>query len=356
MPATLLKSSRYTKFVSDRDAALERIHQNAQIDLSRILFEVLEQVDRLASSLAMKAGSAILTQQISGHFEQGTRDIFTQAFPLFIRRITNLRRNVFVLVYSSELEAIGRATQRKKDFSRGEFKKKLQAALSQPTIEGPLDKRIWHDLMTLRRRIIHAFELGVTQELKPHEIVQKVKNSFPKIQVYKRPPKALTKVRESEQDPDDEESKDWFDFGFIDDADWDMMVDAYKDTDLPASRFDNQAKWDPESGLMKYNWELEQEATEDFVRACRAGQVDAASDLGVKDFVWVAILDDKTCEDCCLPRNGKTTSEIEQMDDDCGVIVPPAHFNCRCQIAPVASTDEVQGPDWSSFNNWLEKP
>lgn len=361
MPQTLFRSGQYVSFVSQRDAGLERITQHCQIDLSRILFEVLEQVDRLAGSLAFKSvvthGNDMhttLNQNISKQFETGTLDIFTQSFPIFLRRLMSQRRAVFTLVYASELEAIGRGTQRKPNLTGADFRFALKRSLSEPTIEGPLDKRVWHALMTLRRKIIHQFEIGITQELKPDEVVSRMKDfSFPKLQVYKRPPKTLTKLKESAQDPDD--THDWIDLDFIDDGDWNMMVDAYTTTELPPSRFDKSAQWDPDSGLMKYNWELEQETTEDFVRAARSGQVKAANDIGVQDFVWVAVIDDKTCDDCCLPRNGKTTSEIEEMDDDCGVTVPPAHFNCRCQIMPVASVNQVSGPQMSDFEDWLAK-
>ena len=83
--------------------------------------------------------------------------------------------------------------------------------------------------------------------------------------------------------------------------------------------------------------------------------------MGIEEFVWVSIIDNKTCEDCCLPRNGLTTLEIREKlvngdlnSDDCDTLVPPGHFNCRCQLVPVASVDQVEGPDWKSFGEWLE--
>lgn len=353
MPQTLLDSPRYSKFIGDRDRALEQMNINAQTDLSRLTHAVLSQIENLAASAALKAHASHLTHHLTLQFETGTREIFTQAFPLFVRRIQRLRRAAFVLSYAGEQEAIGRATKRRIPVSRGKFNTRLQAAMAKPTLLGPLDKRIWLALMNLRRRIVQAFELALTQELPAAEIVDKVKAAFPPRQVYKRPPKALVKAREAYRDPD-EENRDWFDFDFIEDGDWDLAVSAYKDTELPPDRFDRAPGYDPDTGTMRYQWEMEQESTEDFVSAVRGGQVDGAEDLGVKEFVWIAVIDNHTCDDCCLPRNGKTTSEIEAMQDDCDATVPPAHFNCRCNIGPVASTDEVQGPDWSSFNDWLE--
>jgi SPP1 gp7 family putative phage head morphogenesis protein len=348
MPQTLLKSSRYTKFIGDRNRALEQIHVNAQTDLSRITYVMLTQIENFASAAALKAKTAYMTHQISIQFENGVRDIMTQAFPILVRRLIRLRKAAYVLSYAGEQEAIGRATQRRADVGRSHFASRLRDEMSAPTLLGELDKRAWLALMNLRRRIVQAFELAVTQELKPEEIIEKVRDALPKVKDYKRPPVALTKVREADADQDDKKS--WFDFDFIEDADWDMAVNAYLDTELPESRFDQGV----DLGTRRYQWELEQEATEDFVRSVRSGQVAGAQDLGVKEFVWIAIIDDKTCEECCLPRNGKTTSEIDQMDDDCDATVPPAHFNCRCDVGPVASTNEVEGPDWESFNEWLE--
>lgn len=352
MPQTLLDSTRYKNFIGERDKALEQININAQTDLSRLTHTVLAQIENLAASAALRAHASHLTHQLSLQFENGTREILTQAFPLFLRRILRLRRAAFVLSYAGEQEAIGRATQRRMQVSRGTFTHRLLTATGKPTLAGPLDKRVWLALMNLRRKIVQAFEMALAQELPAAEIVEKVRGAFPNRKVYKRPPKALVKAREAAGNPHDDE--DWFDFDFIDDADWDLAVNAYKDTELPSDRFDRSPGYDPDTSTMRYEWEMEQESTEDFVSAVRGGQVAGAEDLGVKEFVWIAIIDNHTCDDCCLPRNGKTTSEIEAMQDDCDATVPPAHFNCRCNIGPVASTDEVQGPNWSSFNDWLE--
>lgn len=356
MHPTLLDSAKYKRFTADRDRALEQIHQNAQVDLSRITHEMLEYIEHLSASLAIRSKHTHLIHQISNQFETGVREIMSKSFPIFLHRIVSMRKAVFVMTYASEQEAIGQATQRKKFISRQHFKSKLGQALTAETIMGPFEKRVWLNLMKLRHRIVAAFELAATQELKPEEIVAKVADSFPEIQVYRRAPKTLKKLRETrvQMNP-----KSFATFDFIDDADWDWAVDAYRDTELPAGRFDQIAQWE-DDGTAKYNWEIEQEATEDFVRAVRDGKIEAAADLGIKDFVWVAVIDDHTCEECCLPRNGKTSQEIETMldngkiSDDCDAVTAPAHFKCRCDNAPVASVDEVEGPNWQSFNEWLE--
>lgn len=357
---SLLDNPRYATFIKARDRALERVHQNTQVDLSRILYKALEQVEGLASSLALKAGGgATAAPTLSHHFEMGTKDIFSSVWAQMVARVKSMRKAVFILTYASEQEAIGRATQRSNRVSRAEFKLKIQNAVDRKLYDNKLDARVWLNLMKLRHRVVAKFESALIQELAPHEIVAQVTSAFPKIQDYRRPPKALSKVvREANHSQSG--SQEIYDYDFIDDADWNQAVDAYTDTELPASRFDNGAAIDPDTGMRTYQWEMEQDATEDFVNAVRSGQVDAANDLGVKDFVWVAILDDKT-DSCCQRRHGKTTAEIQAMldsgalnADTCDATVPPAHPNCRCQIGPVASTDEVQGPDWDQFNEWLQ--
>jgi SPP1 gp7 family putative phage head morphogenesis protein len=181
-----------------------------------------------------------------------------------------------------------------------------------------------------------------------------MKKAYPEIKTYRMPPRTLKPLKEAFRDEDAEKKEFEFYHDLTNDEDWELAVSAYKDTELPASRFDQEAMYDESAGYMRYNWEIEQDLTDDFVSQVRDGQVQAANDLGIEEFVWGAIIDNKTCEECCLPRNGKTTSEIEKMGGgDCDGTVPPLHPNCRCDIAPVASTDEVDGPDWKSFEEWL---
>ena len=274
-----------------------------------------------------------------------------------VDRIERMRKASFTLSHLGEFEAIGQSTKRVKQQTSFDFKQKLKRQQKKSTLIGnDLTSRVWLSLMQVRSSILDAFRLALVQKLDAQKILAKVRDAFPKTQVYKKPPRALRPIKEShylkecrfEVSPD-----------FVDEDDWKLAVDAYKDSELPASRFDQGAEYDPETSTMTYNWELEQDLTDDFVQQVRDGQVDAANELGIQEFVWIAIIDNKTCDDCCIPRNGMTTSEIEdaldsgKLDDDCDATSPPAHPNCRCQLAPVASTDDVEGPDWKSVGEWL---
>jgi hypothetical protein len=75
--------------------------------------------------------------------------------------------------------------------------------------------------------------------------------------------------------------------------------------------------------------------------------------------MWIAIIDDKT-DDCCLKRDGLTSTQIEEKlrgeweKDECQAKVTPAHFNCRCRMAPVSDDLPDQAPaDFGGFDEWL---
>ena len=152
---------------------------------------------------------------------------------------------------------------------------------------------------------------------------------------------------------------------FVDQAAWDRMLDKYKQDYVPKHRAPeyviDEATDDTEA---YYAWEYERDVINDFVTAVRSGQEQGASENGVTDFVWIAVVDDRT-DECCLWRDGLLVSEIEKQlkahvheDENCVLgsngLVPPLHFNCRCSLAP--ATDEIpEKPDvdYKSFEDWL---
>jgi hypothetical protein len=357
MQTTLFDSPKYKTFIQDRDRALEKIHLNTQTDLSRILSELLIQVEKeLAHLLLFVDPQNVIS--LANTFEQESLPLFHSYVAKFVNRIRSMRRAVYLLTYLGEQEAIGRATKKAKAQTEFDLKRKIKDAMDAQTIlDNDLTQQVWGAVMKLRGRILDRFRSSLLTDTDPKEIMAKVKKAFPEKTIYKRPPRELKPFREADRDPKDK--LEW-NYDFAPQEDWDLAVQAYKDTELPANRFDNDPQYEPESGYMRYNWELEQNATDDFVQQVRTGQVDAANELGIKEFVWVAVIDDRT-DECCLQRAGKTTGEIEKLiesgkidGDLCDAITPPAHPNCRCQLAPVSSTDEVEGPDWKSFNEWLD--
>jgi SPP1 gp7 family putative phage head morphogenesis protein len=91
----------------------------------------------------------------------------------------------------------------------------------------------------------------------------------------------------------------------------------------------------------------------------RAGEIEAAKEQGIDDFVWTAVIDERT-DECCLWRDGLLVSEIEaelngdHSGDDCDSTVPPAHINCRCRVLPVsAQYVEQQQTGFQGIDEWL---
>jgi hypothetical protein len=366
MNHTLYSSQKYRKFTNDRNKVLEQINLNAQTDISRMLFSRLDDITGFVSRLAIE-GKMSLTyvQFITKNLNHYIEVKFANLIPLIVYRLSRMRKSTYIISYLGELEAIARATKKTKYIMPHDFKYNLNSYISPKSLtlnQKTWDIVAWTALEKLKHRIVQKMIQSVFLDKTPQEIVEEVKKAYPSILSYKRPPKVLKNVKEAAGDkPGDKKEFDFYS-SLITDSDWNSAVQAYKNTELPASRFDDEARqFDPEVGYSRYNWELEQDMTDDFVKTVRDSQRSAGKELGIKDFVWVAVIDNKTCDNCCLPRNGLTLSEIESRlnsgelsEDDCDATSPPAHFHCRCDLAPVASVDEVEGPDWKSFDDWLE--
>lgn len=361
---TLLDSPKYKKFTQDRNKALEQINLNAQLDISRITHEALDRVTGYLSRISLLRDiNASAVQILSDDINAVISKIFQTTIFEISNRMMNMRKHTFIITYLAELEAIARATKKTTSVSLHHFKLKIEHQKKRDTLVGKgLQTRIWQIFFRLNQDITDRFMKAVIIGLSPADIVKSAMQAYPEIKGYKLPPRAIKPIREADSDNPDKPDKEFdFYFGLTNDSDWDMAVQAYKDTELPMSRFDFEgASQDPEAGYFKYQWELDQEVSDDFVQQVRDGQVSAATDMGIKEFVWVAIIDNKTCEECCYPRNGKTTTEIEKMlangeldKHHCDARVPPAHPYCRCDIGPVGNVDEVEGPNWKNFDDWL---
>ncbi len=279
------------------------------------------------------------------------------------QEIKKLRRMSYLLTYSSEAEAIGQASGARTRYTVS--KDRLQKAQDADTFSGSqLDSRVILSFNRLRRKIIDAVELSLTLDSSIEEMTERVERVLPQIKKYPVRQRNLVvgpKLKEADQKKEDLPDMSQ---GFLDDETWDEMLNAYKDDFVPSWRGpDNQFSLKKEGSNFEnvYAWELEKEITQDFVYQVRQGQIAAAKENGINDYVWVAIVDDRT-DDCCLWRDGLTTAEIEEKlkterrDDECDVIVPPAHFNCRCVLAPmVEEMPERPESNEKEFDQWLNE-
>jgi SPP1 gp7 family putative phage head morphogenesis protein len=233
---------------------------------------------------------------------------------------------------------------------------------------GSIENRIMLSFERLARDIQDAVQLSFVRGDDITTTLARVMKAFPKTRDISSTP-ALTRRKLKEADFEDEELSDYTPSVSITDQDlWDDILTDYRTTTLPDDIFkrgphDKTLFYDVDTGMSheRYTWEVEQEITEDFVRSARMGAIDSARDAGIEDFMWIAVIDGKT-DDCCSDRDGMSSSEIETAleqgklsEDDCGAIVPPGHFNCRCDCAPMTDDlPETEPSGYSSFNDWLE--
>ena len=356
---TLLDSPRYRSFVNQRDQILEQMHRNAQVDISRLLYEALSQVEGAVSRhLIVHRPESPARDVMLNHQIQGILGYV--AWPIFARMV-RLRRNVFVFTATSEAEAI--AQGQGKEFQIKLPKELLdQISFSPNPNDEDMRKRIQLSLHRIGRDIEDAIHLSNVMGETPQETLERVKSSFPKVVGYKVPPRELKPLKAFKEAEISDRPKIFLTNSIMDDSEWQDAVDAYKQTELPPSRFDEEAETlggVPE-GYNIYNWEAEANLTHDFVEKVRMGQEEAAKSAGIQDFVWIAILDDKT-DECCSTRSGMSTTEIENaldsgnLDSDvCEETVPPAHLNCRCKLVPMGDTVEKTDVDWGTFDDWIE--
>lgn len=357
----------YRRFIEKRDQALDRLHFRAQKELSDVLARDLLRVEQLVThryaqipaqshftSLAKRAITQ-LDHEFERTFEATARDIH--------RIFIGLRRNAHVLSKAGEVEAIARVYGHKAHVDLSS----LHAALDRDTPEvGKLLPRIFLALSRIRRDVLSAVELSRVMEEDLSSAVARVRRAFPGRKPFARPPRHLRPVL---READKREKPEPLSTGFVDNAAWLEMVQDHKteyvpewrgpDQEFPREDYPNLKDIGSDDETV-YGWEIEQALTHDYVSQVRDGQISGAQDQGIKDFVWIAIVDDKT-DECCLWRDGLTTTEIESkldsQDDDCeGATVPPGHFNCRCGLAP--ATEELpQAPasNAGEFDDWLNQ-
>jgi hypothetical protein len=338
----------YRKFVDQRNKALESILDKYRVQIAdqlRISFKLMAQVFISGQS---HHAQQILNYQIS-HTAHQIEHIVQQ-----------MRKHIYMLTLSSESEVLSRITDKRNHHTRVDsvhqiLHRDLEAG-------GSISARVTYYLNGIIRRLQALSELAAVkgEKLDPVEI----QSAFPRL---KGLPKRVELHRMGEAN---RPKKPNITTDNIDEATWDQIVEDYREDYLPVNRGPEAVSSDEEmtsqgrfpSGKYDdatYDWELEQDITHDFVQSVRDGQNEASEQNGIVDMVWVAVLDNRT-DECCVWRDGLTTTEIEAQlkdkhaDDDCDAIVAPAHFNCRCSMEPV--TDDLPDAPQSNkgdFDEWL---
>lgn len=374
--APMSKSPRYREFVTQRDFALEIIHARYQYQITDILGGALQRTMEIVSYWYDHSRSS---QQLLKGIDQDVAAAFHQSGQEMFGVIQRFRRNTYILANAGEAEAMARTIGKKSQVNLTKARL-AEIALKPMPSGGTIHERVDLYLGRLKRKILDAVHLAATLDEERAEALERVIRTFPTIRRYKKPTNELKEVKMTESEKSDNiarvlgyinpppgaESTKMEPItltnGFIDPDEWEDMLDAYKSEYIP--------KWrGPESdlevmkgeGRPQYAWELEKDMTQDFVQQVRDGQVDSANENGIDEFQWISVIDSKT-DDCCVWRDGLTTSEIEleleqeHSDDECEATVPPAHFNCRCTLAPM-TTDMPEAPPQriGEFSEWLEQ-
>src|SRR6185437_4775464 len=365
------KSLAYRQFTADRDKAAEKLLQNAQVRSSDVLRhafgEVLAKARRHYGMIINDGAGFGL-----GQFDRDIDQIFMQATQDLSQVLHHMRANAYVMAKASEAEAIGQVTKEKahahisSNHVQNHLAKDMRAG-------GDATRRIKFYLDRIKRKVITFAQSSAMPKAngKPdteQEYLTHIARAFPQRKVVKRPPKALYKVTEA----DPKKQKIDMSVATVDPDQWAQMVSDYKDDVVPRWREPEYTVNIPiTDGTIQattgdevwYAWEFEKDLVNEFVQSVRDGQVDAAKDNGITDFVWIAVIDSAT-DECCAWRDGLLTSEIQAKLDDEGEsdcpdgsgegVTPPIHFNCRCTLAP-ATDDIPDRPDdgEKDFDEWL---
>ena len=358
----------YRKFVNARDVALDKIFRNFRLKNTDLLNETFINV---LTQIKMKYSLMQTQRDALKNLEQDLQNIFRQTVFQMTVELNRYLKMGYMLSQAGEAQAIAKVTDKKAVI-------KLSAnAIHNKTIR--LDKYIKDVALRfskLRRDIVQAVEHSIVQGETEAQCLGRVwLKALPKRKALpKKPILKKVKVTEADKPQMKDNPRLFFDVDF-DQETWDNLVDEYKKEFIPVDRSpasftdiknpynDLPIREDIDEADKIYDWEVEQTTTHMYVEMVREGQVDAANQNGIDDFVWISILDNRTCEFCCDWRHGLLTSEIEkrldqepELADDCDATVPPAHFNCRCTIAPASKDlERVDNSEIEKdFDTWLE--
>jgi SPP1 gp7 family putative phage head morphogenesis protein len=374
------KSTRYRAFIRNRDLMLEamniKAHQRTNDVMRGALASIVEHIV-FRYTMAPPHSMLVDPTQFMRLIESDIQREFLIASREVAAILARLKIHAYSLALVGEAEAIGRAEDRAALYQV--HRKDVEENALYDYRGRPITSMIDYAFDKLRRKIASAVQLSRINDDSTADMVERVRRAMPSTRKVIRPAKVLKALKEARVSvggqemtmfnlaPRREEAINLAQ-GFIDDDLWDEIIQDYLAEYSPKWKDSGVIVRDPTGELTKYSkpltdseewyeWEVEQVLTHEFVSQVRQGQVDAAKQNGITDFQWIAILDDKT-DECCAWRDGLTSKQIEakmgQHDDECDAVVPPAHFNCRCSVAPMLEdmTDEPS-KELTEFEEWL---
>lgn len=364
-----LTSPAYKKWVLARDKALEQIHIRAQLEATDEMRKILSEVLNLSRSHYHDLKTSY-NQHAIDQFESRIKDIMRTGTAFLVRIYDNVRTKSFLLSKTSEAEILAQLNSAKSVQNMITKHELVNRSSFDSFVGGPVYQRINLYMDRLARKIISQAQASAIVATDVQSYLFDILRTFPKRNVYKRPPRVLKPklMTEAEKPPKFDAAID-----MIDDSEWQGMVADYKDDYIPKWRAPEYIVDIPVTDPTMtatgeevwYAWEFERDLTNEFVKSVRDGQVAAATAIGITDFVWIAVIDSAT-DACCRWRDGLLVSEIEKQlsqhvddDDECNLdadgLTPPIHFNCRCTLAPATENiPDKPDADTKDFEEWLE--
>ena len=352
-------SSAYSSFIKQRDKALERIYFNAQSKINDELRAAFTRAMEIVSFRYFQISQGSMMTSGAKHALVNIHSAIDHEFMNAAKKISSIHEQMLksskLLSIAGEAQAIAQATDKP---AKAKANSHIIKADKNFNDEDIFD-RTYLALSRISRDIMDALEMSRINGEDTREALKRCMKVFPKSKKVLIP-KKIFKAMEAKKKPIEfvNLSLD------VSDEDWANMVSDYMDEYIPKHRgpnsvFDIKPAGEKGDELEEwYAWEMEQSQVNDFVDSVRDGSNKAAKENGVHDFIWVAVIDDRT-DECCRWRDGKTLTEIrEEMsdhdDEGCDGDVPPLHFNCRCTLAPVLDyLPDMPDTGEKDFEEWL---
>jgi len=368
----LTKSSRYEDYMRGRDIALERLLQKYLRHVGATVSVLKKKAAQIAVHLVHAGVTHYDFKKNREQFEKQLEPWFNIAAQETDSLLRRLRRTTYALSFAGQSEAIARSTGKAEAWHLSTSD--LHGVERRPAPSGgQLSIRTDFLYSRLLRKVVDAFQLsqvqasGENNQETIQDVLARIDRAFPR-RITDTKPRPMARLREAGRLFDKPTLNDGqgVSAGTIDPEEWDQILEDYFTEQFPPdspnrTMYSRVFYTDAPEDQGRYEWEVEADVTQDFVQSVRDGENDAAKMQGINDFQWISIVDSKT-DDCCLWRDGLTTSEIERelesdhSGDDCDATVPPAHFNCRCRLAPM--TEDLPEPDLTpglpSFDEWLD--
>ena len=336
---------RYRRFINSSYATAEVIAQKYRQAISNRFRAYLEDVTQLA--LVHRKGKDV-TGQVN-HLAQEAAIALTSLQ-------LKLGDRAAQIGYSAQGKALVALDQR---ITRDRFRRMSQRYPAHPQAYATV-------LLSLRRmwrKIQDATERSMVDGLDERQTIQAIERVLPPKTRQLHPKRKLWRIKEAA--PTGRTKVPGLDpSAFIPDDEWNKIVDDYLTAEIKIDRSPKGVVFEDPYDASEdiYQWQVERDTTELFVDAVRKGEMPAFRDAGVKDLIWLAVIDQKT-DDCCAWRNGLTLTEIKakleagdaNQSENCeDGLAPPIHLNCRCRIIP--ATEDLVEPENESlplYEEWL---